>query len=541
MANFTSKIFKQSLSALSAQSARISGASQNIANVNTEGYVRRRVELETRMGGSVAGLGIGNGVDIGSVLRYSDQFLEKMQRESSSEYERYKSENEFLSRLENLFKLDGESTTIGSAMNDFFAAANDLTTNPSSHELRSNFVERATDLTNIINDTYNQVAAIQKEADSRISSQVSEINSLTSQIADLNSRIAAIETVGNNALDERDLRDKALNELAQKIDYTLVENNDGSVNVSLSNGFSLVFENTSRDLNATQNPGFTTGTANLLDSSGPTYITFDYTTNGTSEIDLTSVIAQGNGELSGILNTRGIFDSTMTSSFEASGSIVAAASRIESITRSLLIDFNSTYIGPDRDATTAGYQASSTDINGNTPSVYGLFTFAGVSDVDNNGPNTTDLTASGQGNFSSILTLAYSNPNSVHAGRDLSGGAPAALTYATGDASNMEAMVALQNQTFTFTDGANFSESSTLDEAYNRVVSFVSDRVNRVRSSETSSLSNYQAAKARRDEESAVNIDEELTGLISSQQNYQAAARIIQTARQLVDEIVSLI
>lgn len=541
MTNFTSKIFGSSLSALSAQQAKIANAAHNIANVNTEGYTRRSVELRNRGAGTVAGLGIGNGVDIGEIVRYSDKFLEKIKREASSEYERYEVEDEFLSRVENLFKLDGESNTIGSTLNDFFAAVSDLTSNPSSHELRANFIERATDLTEAIKNTYNSLAELQSEADTRIAAQVSEINSLTSQIAEMNVNVTKIEIGGGVATDERDIRDNLINKLSEKIDFNLVEQRDGSVNISLQNGFTLVFGGEARNLNANKTPGFTTGSATLLDGSPPTYITYDYSNDGTSEIDLSQALASGNGQLSGLLNTRGIFNATMTSAFEAGGPIVELASKVESITRALLIDFNSTYIGPDRDATTAGYQTSSVNLNGNTPSVYGLFTFSGVSDVDNNGPNTTDLTASGETNFSSIISLAYSDPNDVHAARDLSGGAPNALTFASGDGSNMEALVALQSTNFIFTDGANFSEQSTLDEAYNRAVSFVSDKVNRVRTSKSTSEANFNAAENRRDSESAVNMDEELTQLLGFQQNYQAAARVITIARQLVDDILGLV
>jgi flagellar hook-associated protein FlgK len=285
-------------------------------------------------------------------------------RKTSAESERFGVEEEFLSRLEPIFSLSEELPNIGTALNQFFASADDLSLNPSSNELRANFIERSTDLVNVIKDTYSSIADLQLEADLRIATEVEEVNNLTSQIAELNNAIAVVERGGEVAADGRDLRDQLLSKLSEKIEFNIVEQADGTATLSLKNGFAIVFGSEARELNATTTPSFAASSADLLGGGAPTYVTFDYSGAGTAEVDLSSMIARGNGTLSGLINTRGIYSPSMTSPFEADGSLVEIASRVEAITRSLLINVNATYIGPDRDPGTAGYQTSSVDLNG---------------------------------------------------------------------------------------------------------------------------------------------------------------------------------
>jgi flagellar hook-associated protein 1 FlgK len=70
MSGFSSKILSSALSGLNAQQAKIATASNNIANVNTPGYTRRRVETAVRDTGSVGSLSVGNGVQSREYLDY---------------------------------------------------------------------------------------------------------------------------------------------------------------------------------------------------------------------------------------------------------------------------------------------------------------------------------------------------------------------------------------------------------------------------------------------------------------------------------------
>jgi flagellar hook-associated protein FlgK len=248
-------------------------------------------------------------------------------------------------------------------------------------------------------------------------SEVETVNVYARQIAALNGMIGQTEASGQTAIEQRDQRELLLQRLAEKVQYKLVDNKNGMYSVFLENGFPLVNEATSRELSVTAAPTF--GGSTLPPSlSGETlnYVVYDYGTSGApSHVDLTQVIKAGSGSLGGILQMRGYAAVTNTSSFQADGMLVAIASRVEALTRSLLVDVNRTYLGD-----TPG---NAGDLNGNSPGAFGLFDFTstGVKDDGDGIPEYSDLTnpALSIDNFSSILRLGVTDPAEFAAARDL--------------------------------------------------------------------------------------------------------------------------
>jgi flagellar hook-associated protein 1 FlgK len=428
-------------------------------------------------------------------------------------------------------------------MQSFFAAADDLAADPASIPLRSNFIQRAQEFVDSIRDTYGTIADLQAEADQRLVTEVQTVNSMVGQIAGLNGLIRAAEQSGGSAADQRDQRDELMRKLSEKVSFTSLESADGTVSISLANGFNLVTGTQQRTLSLTQSPSFATGPLPpALNGGLLNYVVFDYDPGaGTNQIDLTQTLQAGGGTIGGLLALRGYNDPTNTSAFDADGSLVEIASRVEGLARQLLTAVNTTYLGPDRDGGTAVHNPSSGDLDGNTPSVYGLFsfTFSGSRDADGNGlPD--DLAALGVDNFASRLTLATTNARAIATARDSGTGAPAAAVFAPGDGRNMLALSALQSQSFTYALGT-YSFSGTFDQQYNETVGYVGMRSNAVTLQADVAEDKYTTAQNSRDEVSAVSLDEEFSTLIKSQKNYQAAARLVRVAQDLLDQIVSLI
>ncbi len=144
--SFTSSILNIAKSGLSAQQAVLAATSNNITNVNTEGYTRRRVDLRENSSQQV-GLALGRGVNAEAVERLGDEFLEKVLRTAAGEQEYASVQEELLSRAQGMFGISGELTTIGSALEDFFGSLSDLTVSPADQELRANVLNAANSLT----------------------------------------------------------------------------------------------------------------------------------------------------------------------------------------------------------------------------------------------------------------------------------------------------------------------------------------------------------------------------------------------------------
>lgn len=545
MSNYSSKILNNSKSALAAQQALLATISNNIANVNTPGYTRRVVDLETRAGQSSAnGPAVGNGVNISGVTRVTDPFLEKLLTSANSEKGGAEVQLDYLKRMEGIFDLTGDRQTIGNTLTRFWGALDDLTTDPSSLELRSNVMERAQDLVDTIRNSYNQLGSLQREADNRLQTEVQTINSLTSKIAELNNRVAQRELSGQAANDERDQRDVLLNQLAEKMSFTTTELADGSVSIFLSNGFAVVNGATARQLETTSTPSFVPpgGVPMALDGGNLNYVVFDYDTGaGTAHIDLTQQLKAGGGIVGGLLNVRGTIDNTATGPFDVDGSIVEVASRVEAIARTLLQNVNTVYLGPDQDAA-VGHQPSSGDLDGNTPGVYGLF------DFDYTGPPAKDVDADGLPNdignhnvtnYASLLRLAFTDPRRLAAARSETPPNTAAV-FASGNGENARALARLQNSTFILAVGS-YSFTGTLEGAYTELVTKVGNDRSNADLRASVATDNFISVSNRRDAVSGVSLDEEFTSLIKSQKAFQASARMVRLADELMEQIVSLL
>ena len=548
MTNFGAKILGSSISSLTAQQALIANSSNNIANVNTPGYTRRQVEIESRV--DVANIGnilqIGSGVQLGNIKRYTDEFLESQLRSASSKKGQADVRNDYLSRVEVSFALDGPQSTVGSALNNFYSAVNQVGINPSNVDLRINLMQRGEDLIANIRATYATIAGAQSELNHRVPLEINTVNSFTTQIAQLNGLITQREAAGVIAIDERDQRDTVLTKLAEKLSFTTLETANGMLNCYLDNGFPLVNQETSRNLTATSSPSFAASTLpRSLSGEVLSYVTYDFgSATAPSHLDLTQLLKNGSGTLAGILQMRGTTDPLNTSPFEAEGDLVSMASRIEALTRGLLTKANQTYLGVDEDTVTAGFQSNAGDLNGNSPGVFGLFDFdfSGVKDVDGDGiPSLSDLTSTTPliSNFSSLIKLGFTNPAEFAAARD-NDPASGSKVFPPGDGQNAAAVAALRSTSSAFALG-NFSFSGTMEELYNSSVSYVGNAKAAAYLAVQVSDANLLSASNKRDEFSAVSLDEEFANLIKYQKAFQASARMIKTAGELLDQIVSLI
>ena len=544
---YSSKILNNSLGSLLAQQAVIATTSNNIANANTPGYVRRTIDLETRSTSSTSQLDVGNGVKIGRVTRVVDSFVDKVLRQSTSEKGRYDVEAGLLDRVQRLFSLDNEGTTIGSAITEFRTALDDLSANPASIALRTNVIQRGQDLVNSIKTSYNAIADLQMEANDRITQEVATVNELTAQIAKLNGEVRTREAAGGIATDQRDTRDQLLQKLSQKISFTMVETDDGEANVYLEKGFSLVSGSDSRALETIQIPtigGLGVSTASL-NGSQLHYIVYDYdSTGGASHIDLTRALAVGGGTVGGLLKVRGYAPSgNSPDPFASTGYLVQAASGIEAITRSLMFDVNTVYQGTaDEDSVSAGYQSNAVDYNSQPPATYGLFDLtAGGSDLDSNGrPDDAAALVSAGRSLTKDLVFVPPTAESIAAGLDTDVG-NGSRAVARGDARNLVLLTTQLRATNVGFSVPSFNFTGSYDAAYNKIMSDIGSSKTRADSNLKVADSTFQATLAHKESISGVSLDEEFTNLIRFQKAFQASARMIKVADGLLDEIVRLI
>ena len=255
--------------------------SNNIANVDTEGYSRQEAVFSSR-GSKYSYYGVvGQGAEISAIQRQHDQFIQDQIIDGSSVSSRWEMTNSILTEIELALTSDDTYGT-SKYLNDFWSAWADLSGEPLGYTERGLLVSAAVRLTESFNSTAVSLENIQQDLDSNIQSTVQEINSITNAIASLNEKILGIETgSGMQANDLLDQRDVLLNDLAELVDYDVVTDQNGNANVYLKNGTPLVSGTHNWELN----------TDNLMSDSQFHDITWDDGSGG--ERSVLSAISGG--------------------------------------------------------------------------------------------------------------------------------------------------------------------------------------------------------------------------------------------------------
>jgi flagellar hook-associated protein 1 len=222
-------------------------AGHNIANVNTPGYSRQKVSLQTGMPVSGSQGMVGTGVIAGESQRIYDRFVGTQIQNENEELGRWDAQKTALERVEIIIDEssdDGLSKTMG----EFWNAWQDLTNNPSGNVERMALLGSSETLAFKFQNAYNNLSPLQHNLDFSITATVDEINLKAAEIAELNQRVLEAEGGGAQANDFRDSRDLAVNDLSLMIDVDSYEDDIGSINVNLKSGDSLVNGSGSSDL-----------------------------------------------------------------------------------------------------------------------------------------------------------------------------------------------------------------------------------------------------------------------------------------------------
>lgn len=241
-------------SALVALQQAISTTGHNIANVNTDGYSRQRVNFDTLPAQLREGHYIGSGVTVGSIERLFNQFITTEVQDRMSAQSGSQAFYDLASRIDSL--LADPNVGLSKTLEGFFGAVQDVANNPGSLPERQALLGDAQALADSFHYLDSSFRSINDELNARIETSVSDINSLATSIADLNERIVreAAQAGGSLPNDLLDTRDQLITELSGKIDVTTIAQSDGALNVMVGNGQALVIGTAAQQLQTFDDP-----------------------------------------------------------------------------------------------------------------------------------------------------------------------------------------------------------------------------------------------------------------------------------------------
>jgi len=547
--------------ALLAHQKAINVTGNNIANVNTPGYSRQKLLLETKspMQSSI-GL-MGTGVEADSVERVYDRFLGVQINSESETLGRWEARKKGLELAEIIFDESGEFG-LSQSLNEFWTSWQNLTNDPSGYNERVVLQARSEVMTGSFNRLYADLQNARQGFDASIEGAVADINRLSQQIAELNQNIMEVEASGSSANDYRDRRDLALKKLAGLIDINTFEDGTGRVAVSVGSGQTLVESNSSRNL-TTQVNGFGFKDVAWVGQDGTTVNITSNISNGklngwlqARDVDNRGYLRQldilgeslmervnnlhqggwgldgsnGNDFLTGIATASGNLDSLLTITAEPGGTGNISVTLMGGGTAGAETVTTDPVTGDIRIAIQDGAST------GNQIAL-ALEAHSGINTVVAASPAAawdlsagTNTTALGGGSSAEVIQVnaAISNNLDLIAASDASAGIPG----------NNGQAIAIANLQHSLTMNGS---SSTFEDYYNSLVSKVGGDMQSAEAYFNHQSDMVVQLENRRESISGVSLDEEMINLIKFQTAYDAAAKLISTADEMLQTVLNMV
>ncbi len=585
------------VSGLLAQKQSLDVTSQNIANSSTDGYSRQRAELATKSPWPTPSMAMssgpgqfGTGVEVQTVSRARDLFLDQQIRQQTGLQGEWQQRSDALSQVETVFA-EPSKTGLSSAMSSFWSAWDKLSETADSSSGRTTVTESAVTLTDTLRNTYSQLQALQGNLNDEIATKVSHVNDDLTQIGALNKQIQIIGISGLAPNDLMDRRDALLKDLSQTVDIQTTIQKDDTVTVAVGN-------------TTVVNGPNVVNLQLVTDSKGNNQVSFEAGGNGSTvswsglggeleglayarDHDVAGYMAsldQLAASLASQVNSQhmegyGLDGETGIPFFVGSDAQVTATTNPNQV-----ISASSIYVNPyvtantDRVAAAVGLTQSTTATQGVASSTAQVETLTVGSGATVSGTIKVVVTAAGMGNSPKTLSVAVAAGDSASAiagkiqtalnsdsdiqGFFTVGGADAGVTLtansaaanddtmklavygnniASGDNGNALLIYQLKDQKTTFTDDAGAVVSTaTADNFFDSMISKLG-----VDSSQAGNMVTNQKAlvtqlQNKEDSVSGVSLDEEMTNLIQYQTAYAASARLINVIDEMMTTVIGL-
>ena len=239
-------ILNTAYNALTAFQSEISVTAQNISNADNDDYSVQSAQLSATSTVSSGGNIYGTGVTVSSIVRSVNQTIENALTSELSTQSALEQAQVYMTTIEDLFSEDSEDS-LNTLMDAYWAAWEDLSSNPSGETEQNAVYDAGLALTNRLNAIDETLTDLASDLNTQISSDLSEVNSLADQIASLNLSIISAESTGGNANDLKDERNALVDDLGQLIDIDITVKEDGSYLIT-SSGLPLVEDGVSYSL-----------------------------------------------------------------------------------------------------------------------------------------------------------------------------------------------------------------------------------------------------------------------------------------------------
>ena len=274
--------------------------SDNIANANTDGFTRKKVEFT-----NINLLGRGAGVEVSRISRSVNEFLLRQIRDTQGVTNNFEVRDKALQEIQLLFGTPESDNSISNSLTELKNAFEALALTPENQAMQFEAVGIARELALRVSELANNVQRLRAEADSEIARLTSLLDKGIQNVSQLNVQIARSLTLNQETGSLQDARDRELEAISEIIDIQSTENTDGRVDIFTKGGRSLI--NGSISINVAHTASGSTNAVtqylNPTDAGYPGAITGIFINGSTAATDDITPEITG-GQLNGLIDLR---------------------------------------------------------------------------------------------------------------------------------------------------------------------------------------------------------------------------------------------
>ncbi len=558
-------------------SAQMSTVSSNVTNADKAGYTTKTYETSYITGNGVTSPS--GGITVGSIS--SSLYSAAISDYSESAF--YGKIEEYLSLYSSATGSTDSSSSISSTLNSLQSALEQLAASPEENSVKTEVVNAAITFTDSLNSMSDTLQTYRQQADQEIATVVNDINDTLETLKTLNDSISTLSAQGASTADLEDERMAKLLELSEMTDVNYYFTSNNELRIYTSSGQTLLdsqahtisFDATYTVNDQTTYPGSLSGiylngqdiTESLSGGTlgGLIQIRDVYLVEEQEKLDeLASTVAEAINSVSNsgtayparsILTAETLIANT-SDALNATGTVrIAVVDATGTVQSYADLDLSTYSTYDDLAAAIEGISGISASFNSDG---------ALVISADNTDMgiaiNEMDSSINGQGfsasfGFNNLLSgttaaslsvsdylqdnADYLSTSYLSADSALSVGDAGTLV---GDGTTATALSSVLDNNTSFSAAGNFGARTTDILTYaGQIVSDIAVRASTAESNSDVAISVYNQTKDLLDNSQGVNIDEETIRLTTLENQYQAAATLLQTVQDMFDSLLDAV
>lgn len=523
-----------------AQQAALYTTGHNIANANTPGYTRQRVNFvqtdpypaASRNRPQIPGQ-MGTGVEAGSIQRIRESFLDDQYRTEFNKLGYWQTRSDAFVKMEDIMNepsTDGLAQTI----NQFWGSLQDLSTNPEDSGARSVVRQRALAVIDTFKFMSNSLNAIQKDLGMQIDVENNNLNAILQKIGHLNDLIGQVEPHGYVPNDLYDERDRLVDELSEIVSIRVerVKSSgkpddiaEGKYNIFLTDEEGKDILNGTDPIKIVDGENLKVAKVQITKDASITYnpiSTIEFVDESDPTVSLGSFDAidfESPGKLKAFVESYGYVDNTGTPS-TAGGIYPEMLYNLDLMAVKFVEKFN--------DIHDDGHGLPPVDSDGN---VTGLAPtnnefFKHFADID------VSITESNPYGAASKIELSDKIINDLN-------NIAASLDGSSGDGSNAKNLSDIKDVLLDFDPDPATTDYVSIHSFYQRLIGEMGVDAELAERMTKNATTLRDSVELRRNSVSNVSLDEEMTNMIKFQHAYNAAARNITLIDEMLDKIIN--